>query len=99
MAAVRDAILLILLVYEWVIIARVLITWLPISRDNKAVDLLYTVTEPVLSPIRNALSRSALMRNSMFSMIDFSPIVAFLLLNVVRRAVYIIFNMFIGYSF
>ncbi len=99
MAAVRDAILLILLVYEWVIIARVLITWLPVSRDNKAVDLLFTVTEPVLTPIRNMLSRSALMRNSMFSMIDFSPIVAFLLLNVVRRVVFAIFNVLIGYSF
>ncbi len=96
MVAVREALLLVLLVYEWVIIARVLLSWLPISRDNKAVDLLYAITEPVLAPIRNMLSRSRLMSNSMFSMIDFSPIVAFLLVGIIRRAVYIVFNVLIN---
>ncbi len=96
MVAVREALLLVLLVYEWVIIARVLLSWLPISRDNKAVDLLYAITEPVLSPIRNMLSRSRFMANSMFSMIDLSPIVAFILIGVLRRAVYVVFNILIN---
>ncbi len=94
MTAVRDALLLVLLIFEWVLIARVLISWLPVSRDNKAIDLLYTITEPVLTPIRNMLSRSSFMNNSMFSMIDFSPIIAFLLIGVLRRVIYTIFNMF-----
>ncbi len=95
MTAVRDALLLVLLIFEWVLIARVLISWLPVSRDNKAIDLLYTITEPVLTPIRNMLSRSSFMNNSMFSMIDFSPIVAFLLIGVLRRVIYTLFNMFL----
>lgn len=94
MTAVRDALLLVLLIFEWVLIARVLISWLPVSRDNKAIDLLYTITEPVLTPIRNMLSRSSFMNNSMFSMIDFSPIIAFLLIGVLRRVIYTVFNMF-----
>ncbi|MDF2986576.1 MAG: hypothetical protein K0R50_2086 [Eubacterium sp.] len=94
MTAVRDALLLVLLIFEWVLIARVLITWLPVSRDNKAIDLLYTITEPVLAPIRNMLSRSRFMNNSMFSMMDFSPIVAFILISVLRRVIFVVFNMF-----
>ena len=96
MVAVREALLFVLLIYEWVIIARVLLSWLPVSRDNKAVDLLYAITEPVLSPIRNMLSQSRFLANSMFSMIDFSPIVAFLLIGVLRRGIYIVFSILIN---
>lgn len=95
MNAVYNAINLILKVFEAALIIRVVISWLPVSRDNRAVDLLYAITEPVLAPIRNMLSRSSIMNNSMFSMMDFSPIVAFLLISVLRNVIAIILNMFI----
>ncbi|WP_027629083.1 YggT family protein [Ruminiclostridium cellobioparum] len=94
MDAVLYAIDWVLKIFEFALIARVLISWLPVSRYNKAVDLLYTITEPVLAPIRKMLNQSRLMNNSMLSMIDFSPIVAFILIGVLRRVIYILFNMF-----
>lgn len=95
MYAVYQAINLVLRVFEIAILARVLITWLPVSRDNKLVDLLYTVTEPVLAPIRSMLSRSSFLQNSMLSMMDFSPIVAFILIGVLRNVIARIFIMFL----
>ncbi len=95
MSAVYNAINLILKIFEAALLIRVIISWLPVSRNNRAVDLLYAITEPVLAPIRNMLSRSSIMNNSMFSMMDFSPIVAFLLIGVLRNVIIIILNMFI----
>ena len=31
---------------------RVIISWLPISRDNQLIRALYQLTEPILAPIR-----------------------------------------------
>jgi len=92
MYAVYQAINLVLRVFEFAILARVLITWLPVSRENKLVDLLHTVTEPVLAPIRSMLSKSSLLQNSMLSMMDFSPIVAFILISVLRNVITMIFR-------
>ena len=92
MYAVYQAINLVLRVFEFAILARVLITWLPVSRENKLVDLLHTVTEPVLAPIRSMLSKSSLLQNSMLSMMDFSPIVAFILISVLRNVITTIFR-------
>ncbi len=87
MEAVLYAINWVLRIFEFVLIARVLISWLPVSRDNKAIDLLYSITEPVLAPIRRMLSQSRFLSNSAFGMIDFSPIVAFLLIGVIRNII------------
>ncbi|MHB8065462.1 MAG: YggT family protein [Ruminiclostridium sp.] len=95
MGSVYRAISLVLTIFEFALLARVLISWLPVSRDNKIIDLLYTVTEPVLAPIRNMLSRSSLMKNSMLSMMDFSPIVAFILIGVLRNVIARILSMFL----
>jgi YggT family protein len=37
------------------ILARVLVSWLPISRESAFVQLLYGITEPILGPIRRIL--------------------------------------------
>ncbi len=95
MQYIYNAIDLVLKIFEAALIARVLLSWLPISRNNKLIDLLYAITEPVLAPIRNMLSRSRFMSNSMFSMIDFSPIVAFLLISLIRNIVVRILIMFL----
>lgn len=90
--AVYKAISMVLFIYEWILVARVLMSWLPVSRDNKLVDLLYAITEPVLSPIRNMISKSSFFNNSMLSMFDFSPIIAFLLIGVIRNILVSIFR-------
>lgn len=95
MYSVYRAINSVLFVYELILVARALISWLPVSRDNKFVDLLHAATEPVLSPIRNLLSRSSLFNNSMLSMMDFSPIIAFFLIEMLRNVVFSIFKIFL----
>ena len=94
MNSIYKAVDLVLKIFEFALLARVLLSWLPISRGNKLVGFLYMITEPVLEPIRNMLNKSKLLNNSMLSMIDFSPIVAFLLVDVVRNIVIMILSMF-----
>lgn len=67
---------------EYAILARVIISWLPVSRDNRFIRILYQLTDPILTPVRNIIERSAIGKNAMF---DFSPIVAFLLIGVLRN--------------
>jgi len=69
---------------QYAIFARVIISWIPIPRDNKIIRLLYQVTEPILAPLRSIIQKSALGRNMM---IDFSPILAFLLIGFLRNVV------------
>lgn len=95
MDAVLYAINWVLRIFEIALIARCVISFLPISIYNKAVDLLYSITEPVLAPIRNMLNRSSFLNNSMLSMIDLSPLIAFLLIDVLRNVIFMIFRMFL----
>jgi YggT family protein len=81
---VYRAIDIVIAVIEYSILARVIISWLPISRENAIIRLLYQITEPILAPIRAIIQKSAIGKNMMF---DFSPIIAFLILGVVRNIV------------
>ena len=63
------------------ILARVILSWLPmagvrIDPFHPLIRLLYQITDPILDPIR---------RFATFGMMDFSPIVALILLEVIRR--------------
>ena len=55
--------------YMFIIIARALISWVSPSPYNPIVQFLYTVTEPVLRPIRNRLPMTG---------VDISPIIVIL---------------------
>lgn len=63
------------------ILARVLVSWLPmagvrIDPFHPLIRFLYQITDPILEPIR---------RFATFGMMDFSPIVALILLEIIRR--------------
>lgn len=63
------------------VLARVILSWLPavgmrVDTYNPAVRLLHQITDPLLDPLR---------RFTTFGAVDFSPIVALILLEVVRR--------------
>ncbi len=60
------------------IFVRCIISWFPINRDNFILKFIYNMTEPVLGPIRRLLDKSPIGGY----MIDFSPIVAYILLQV-----------------
>ena len=64
------------------ILARVLMSWIKVGPGSPFVPLLrliYAITEPVLGPIRRVLPKTG--------MFDFSPIVALLLLDLIRRMI------------
>jgi YggT family protein len=69
---------------QMVIFARIIISWLPIPKDNPIIRLIYQITEPILAPIRGMIERSAFGKNMM---IDFSPIIVFLLIGFVRSII------------
>lgn len=58
-------------IYSWIIIARVVISWVNADPYNPIVRAIYSVTEPVLSRIRQSLPVFG-------GGIDFSPIVVFM---------------------
>lgn len=73
-----------LLFIQYAIFARVIISWLPIPKDNRFIGLLYQITEPILSPLREIIGRSAIGGNMMF---DFSPVLALLIVGLLRNIV------------
>ncbi len=58
-------------------LARMIFSWGNMDRNNPIINFVYEVTEPVLAPIRRLLPSTG--------MIDFSPMVAILLVEVVAR--------------
>jgi len=66
-------------VYIWLLVARALLSWIRHDPYSPVVKFVYQVTEPVLRPFRQLMSRR--------SVIDFSPILAFLALQIVRQII------------
>ncbi len=78
MGLVVQIIFLVLWLFELMLLARVVLSWFPnVDRNNPIIQLLYDITEPVLRPIREMLPQS--------SMIDFSPLVVFLIIQLLMR--------------
>ena len=69
------------------VIAYAILSWFPLSYSNPIVRFVHTFTEPILAPIRNFLLRFRFFQSLP---IDFSPIVLFLLLDMIQRIVIMI---------
>ena len=63
---------------EFLILARILMSFVNISRENFIGEFIFTMTEPILSPARNLIQKL----NVNTGMFDFSPILAILMLRV-----------------
>jgi len=73
----------------WLILVRALVSWVNPDPFNPIVQLLHQATEPILEPIRRFLPQSG---------IDFSPLVAFLVIYASR--VFLVKSLVdIGYRF
>ena len=71
----------ILLFFELILLARVLLSWFPnFDRSNPIVSFIYDVTEPILKPIRDLLPQTG--------MIDFSPLIVFLIITVLMQVLF-----------
>jgi len=64
-------------VYALIILVRVVLSWLPVDRDQAWARFIVDVTEPLVGPIRRILPP--------FGGLDFSPLVAMLLLQLMRN--------------
>ena len=58
----------------YLVIARVILSWIPLNPQNPFARLIYSITEPLLKPFRFA-------RIGMF---DLSPILLFILISVIQ---------------
>jgi len=65
---------ILLTIFYWLILVRVLISWVSPDPFNPVVQFLYKTTEPILDPIRKILPLGFRFG------IDISPIIAFLVL-------------------
>lgn len=69
-------------VLAFAILIRCILSWLPIGRDNFFVRIVVALTEPILGPIRRLIAKSPLGGGMM---IDFSPVIAYFLIDFVYR--------------
>jgi YggT family protein len=63
-------------VINFLIFARVVLSWVAQGRRNRIIDLIYQLTEPILSPFRQLQEKIGI-----GGMLDFSPIMALLTLS------------------
>ncbi len=68
------------------ILARVLLSWVRVSPYHPAVEFLYRITEPILAPLRRIIPP--------VGMVDISPIIAMLLLQIIQQVLVAIIRSF-----
>ncbi len=74
-------------VYFFIVLARVLFSWIRINPYGKIYQFIFSMTEPLLSPIRRFMPKSM--------MLDFSPMILMLLLILLRKLILtLILNVF-----
>ncbi|MBT4510872.1 MAG: YggT family protein [Chloroflexi bacterium] len=66
-------------IYGYMLLARIVISWFNVDYRQPWVQLLVRVTDPFLQPFRALIP--------VFGGIDFSPIVAFFVLSMIKRLV------------
>ena len=71
-------------IMKLLILARIIISYIPNLRGSQITEIVYQLTEPILHPVRELLYKIGLNKG----MIDFSPIGAYLLLNVIRSLLF-----------
>lgn len=72
------------------IIARALVSWLPIDRYHPIIRVLDQITEPILAPLRRYIPPIG-------GMMDITPIVALILIQILQAIVHrVLVNMYYG---
>ncbi|MBM7617786.1 YggT family protein [Weissella uvarum] len=70
--------------FEWIIIIWALMSWIPALRDSKVGQLITRLAEIVVGPIQRIVPP--------IGMIDFSPVIALILLQAAQYGVFSIMN-------
>ena len=69
---------IVLILYVWVLLARVILSWIQVPSLYQVKVILFRLTEPVLSPIRRFVPPYR------FGGLDISPIIVFLIIMFLR---------------
>ncbi|MBQ4092522.1 MAG: YggT family protein [Firmicutes bacterium] len=74
-------------VYIYIIFARVICSWIRVNPYNKLYQFIFSMTEPLLAPIRRLMPKTM--------MLDFSPMILMLLVIFLQRiALMIVYSLF-----
>jgi YggT family protein len=73
--------------YAVILFVRVLLSWVQVDPNNQLVKIIYQLTEPLLAPIRRLLPQGGGM--------DFSPLVAFIVILVAEQIVLMFLSAFL----
>ena len=73
------------------IVIRVLMSWIPGSAYSSIGRLIYSLTEPILGPVKRMMDKSPLGGGTM---LDFSPVIALFILEIIQMILLYIVNMF-----
>jgi YggT family protein len=79
MSFLRIFIPLLFNLYSFLILGRVLLSWVNISPYHPVATFVYEVTEPVLKPLRNTIPP--------LGMLDLSPIAALIILQILESVI------------
>ncbi|RBP06892.1 YggT family protein [Rossellomorea aquimaris] len=71
-------------IYSWALIIYILMSWFPNARETAIGQFLSRICEPYLEPFRRFVPS--------IGMIDISPIVAFIVLNLAQSGLYQLFR-------
>ena len=72
----------VLFIYSWVILARIILSWVRIDPDSplaSVYSVVFNLTEPVLGPLRRAIPPVRLG----MAALDLSPIIVFVVITII----------------
>lgn len=73
-----------LYIVQMVLFFRVLLSWFRLPYDHPIVRILYSLTEPLLGPIRVIVDKSIFGGRKGGMIIDISPLIAFIFLQLMQ---------------
>lgn len=76
MPEVINLLLVLTTIYSYILLVRIVLSWLNVGPENELVRMLHQVTEPVLEPVRRAVPP--------MGMFDLSPLIVFIALHIIR---------------
>jgi YggT family protein len=83
MTIIRTSIYRLFSLIELLILARIIMSYIPSLRTSRIYAVIFQLTEPILYPVRELLFKIGINKG----MIDFSPIAAYILLGIVRSLI------------
>lgn len=76
---VLTALYLFCFILQAFIFIRVIVSWININKDNKFIEFIINITEPILSPVRKLIDKSIF--GGKGRIFDFSPFIALVILQ------------------